>query len=85
MIEPIEALEDIKAVHYSLVHALHIVNHRQVCAPCARVAFSAGLVVKVGAFDEGEPVECESTFIGGMSVPYGVCVRKIHSTYGPGY
>ena len=82
MTYPVTDVNDIKAMHYGCTRVLHIVNHRPVCAPCARAAFRAGLAVEVGEFAEGEPIECESTFIAEIYVPIDVCLDMIYSTYG---
>ena len=73
MTHKVEHLDQVLAAHLGCYAALHFVNNKAVCAPCARKAFKRGLEVQAGAFDEGDPVECSTVD----------CGAQVHSTYGP--
>jgi hypothetical protein len=77
----VTSIDDIKAIHYGGTRVLYLVGGRPFCDVCARAAFRAFHAVLAGEYAEGEPVECEETFLG-LDIPYGACRGLIYSTYG---
>jgi hypothetical protein len=70
MVYRIERVEEIRKFGFGGTSILHLVRGCPVCVTCARDAFNDGETVTAGAFDEGDPEQCD-------------CGNVIESTYGP--